>query len=109
MAPDYTPRQVAELLQLASGLQLIDVREDDEWAAGRIAGALHLRLADLAQRADEIDRERPVVFYCRSGSRSGMAADAFAEAGYQAHNMTGGLQAWVAGGLPLNPPDGSVA
>lgn len=90
-------------------IQLIDVREPYEWEAGRIAGARHLELAQLSEGADTLERDRPVVFYCRSGSRSGMAAEAFAAAGFDAHNMAGGLQDWEAAGLPLEPSDGRVA
>jgi rhodanese-related sulfurtransferase len=50
-----------------------------------------------------------VVFYCRSGSRSAMATEAFRGAGFNAHNMVGGLLEWNAAGLPLEPADGYVA
>lgn len=108
MPTEYSPEEVAELLESATA-QLVDVREADEWAAGRIGGATHIELGDLSQRAGEIDRERPVVFYCRSGARSAMATEAFAAAGYDAHNLTGGIQEWKARGLPLHPPGGFVA
>jgi rhodanese-related sulfurtransferase len=105
---DIEPERVAELQQQGS-IQLIDVREDHEWEAGRITGARHLPLGVLAAEAETIDRETPVVFYCRVGGRSAMAANAFARAGYEAHNMVGGLEAWAAQGLPLEPADGHVA
>ena len=63
---------------------------------------------DDLENSDSIPRDRPVLFYCRSGNRSGMAADAFREAGYDAYNMAGGLQAWVDEGRPLQPEDGAV-
>jgi rhodanese-related sulfurtransferase len=107
MDPDYTPEQVAELLA-GSEIQLIDVRERHEWVAGRIAEGRHIELAELSSRAGEIDRDVPVVFYCRSGARSGMATDAFRAAGFDAHNMLGGLLAWHGHGLPLVPPGGFV-
>ena len=50
-----------------------------------------------------------MIFYCRSGARSAMASQAFSEAGYDAHNMAGGLLDWAAAGLPLEPDDGTVA
>jgi rhodanese-related sulfurtransferase len=107
MAADYTPQQVAELL--AGGeIQLIDVRQPHEHEAGRIAGARHVELMQLVAAAQTIRRETRVVFYCRSGARSAMATEAFRGAGYDAHNMAGGLLAWDAGGLPLEPPDGYV-
>lgn len=105
---DYTPRQVSELL--AEGeIQLIDVRQPDEHEAGRIAGDRLIELGHLSQEAGTIDRARPVVFYCRSGARSAMATQAFSQAGYDAHNMSGGLLEWAAAGLPLVPADGTVA
>ena len=108
MDSDYTPQQVAELLE-SDDIQLIDVRQPEEHEAGRIAGDRLIELASLAAEVDSIDRARPVVFYCRSGSRSAMATDAFRGAGFDAHNMIGGLLDWRAAGLPLDPPDGYVA
>ena len=108
MDSDYTPQQVSELLQRGE-IQLIDVREPYEHEAGRIAGDRLLVLTELAAQAESIDRDRPVVFYCRSGSRSAMATEAFRGAGYDAHNMAGGLLDWAAAGLPLEPDGGRVA
>jgi rhodanese-related sulfurtransferase len=108
MDGDLTPRQVAELLARGE-IQLIDVRAVHEHEAGRIAGARLIELSELAAQAQSIERERPVVFYCRSGGRSAVAAQAFRQAGYQAHNMAGGLLEWQASGLPLEPADGYVA
>ena len=108
MDSDYTPHEVADLLQ-GGEVQLIDVRQPEEHDAGRIAGDRLVVLSDLAAEVDSIDRERAVVFYCRSGSRSAMAAEAFRGAGFNAHNMLGGLLDWHAAGLPLEPADGYVA
>ena len=108
MAFDYSPRQVAELLERAE-IQLVDVRESHEREAGRIAGSVHIRLMELSARAEEIDRSRQVVFYCRSGARSAMAAEALRGAGYESYNMVGGLLEWEADGLPLEPEHGHVA
>jgi rhodanese-related sulfurtransferase len=105
---DVTPQWVSE--QHAAGeIQLVDVREDYEWDAGHVAGARHVELQDVPSQAATIDREKPVVFYCRVGSRSTMAAGAFRRAGYDAYSMDGGLEAWAADGLPLEPGDGQVA
>ena len=68
-----------------------------------------IELGELSDRAAEIDRDRPVVFYCYSGGRSAMATQAFAEAGYDAHNLAGGMLAWDAEGLPIDPEGGHVA
>jgi rhodanese-related sulfurtransferase len=105
---DYTPAQVAALAR-AGAIQLIDVRQPEEFQAGRIAGARLIELGQLSERARTIDPDRPVVFYCRSGSRSAMATAAFTQAGFDAYNMVGGLLDWVAAGLPLEPDGGYVA
>jgi rhodanese-related sulfurtransferase len=108
MDGDYTPRQVAQL-HAEQRIQLIDVRQTHEHDAGRISGSRLIELAELPAQAEAIERGRPVVFYCRSGARSAMATQAFRQAGYDAHNMAGGLLEWQAGGLPLEPADGHVA
>jgi rhodanese-related sulfurtransferase len=87
----------------------IDVSGTKEWGAGRIAGARHVELADVPAQAGTIDRDTPVVFYCRVGGRSAMAANAFRQAGYDAYSMDGGIAAWAERGLPLEPDDGEVA
>ena len=69
-------------------MQLVDVREPYEWEAGRIAGARHIELEQLASQAESLDRDRPVLFYCRVGARSAMAAHAFRRAGFDAYSMT---------------------
>ena len=108
MGSEYTAQEVAELLE-RDRIQLIDVRQGYEHEAGRIAGDRHIELARLATEAQTLDRERPVVFYCRSGARSGMATEAFRGAGFNAYNLTGGLLDWVAAGLPIEPDGGYVA
>lgn len=94
---------------IEDGAQVIDVRTDHEWEVGRIAGATHLPLDELAQRAGEIDKERPVVLYCRGGNRSTMAAAALADGGYDAAKLSEGIVGWVEAGLPVDPEDGYVA
>ena len=108
MQEDLAPERVAELVRSGEA-QLVDVREPYEHDAGRIEGARHIELQQLTEQASEIDRERPVIFYCRVGSRSAMAAQAFRAAGYDAFNPDGGLAAWVAQGLEIEPEDGTVA
>lgn len=94
---------------IADGAQVVDVRVAHEWEVGRIAGATHLPLAELAERAAEIDRERPVILYCRGGNRSTMATAALAEAGYDAAKLSEGITGWAEAGLPLDPEGGYVA
>jgi rhodanese-related sulfurtransferase len=86
--------------------ELVDVRRDWEWAAGRVARARHVEVNDLTAEAETISRDRPVVFVCRGGSRSAMAAEAFRQAGWDAYHVEGGLRAWVEAGLPL---EGEIA
>jgi rhodanese-related sulfurtransferase len=105
---ELTPERARELLD-GGGAELVDVREPYEWDAGRIPGARHMELERLASRAGELPRDRPVIFQCRLGVRSMMAAQAFRRAGYDAWSMAGGIQAWHDAGLPLEPDDGVVA
>jgi rhodanese-related sulfurtransferase len=99
----------AAAAKLEDGAQLVDVRQDYEWEAGRIDGAVHIPLEQLPGRAGELDRDRPVVFQCRTGSRSAFATQAFREAGFEAYNLAGGLEAWVESGKPIEPEGGEVA
>ena len=95
------PRQV---LEQKHALQIIDVREPDEWAGGHIEGAHHIPMNDVPARLGEIDRDRPVVTVCRSGARSGQVAAYLAQAGFTAHNMDGGMSTWQRQGLPIDGP-----
>jgi rhodanese-related sulfurtransferase len=104
---EVSPARASELV--AAGAQVVDVRQDYEWEAGHIEGASHIVLETLPARAEEIDRERPVVFTCRSGSRSSFATAAFREAGFEAYNLAGGLLDWVADGREIEPAGGEVA
>jgi hydroxyacylglutathione hydrolase/adenylyltransferase/sulfurtransferase len=103
------PERVERWIGEEPALQVIDVREHYEREAGHIDGTRHIELVRLSGEAGTIDRERAVVFYCRVGSRSTMAMQAFRAAGYEAYSMTGGLVRWAAEGRPLSPEDGSVA
>jgi rhodanese-related sulfurtransferase len=105
---ELEPEQVAEKLA-DDGWQVVDVRETYEREAGYIEGTRHVELERLASQADSLDRERPVIFYCRMGSRSGMATQAFRASGWDAYNMRGGITEWAARGLPLAPEGGQVA
>lgn len=87
-------------------IQIVDVREDDEWAAGRIEGALHIPLSQLADRVGELDADKTPVTVCRSGGRSSKAHAFLVSAGLGAEDLDGGMQAWEAAGLPVTTPDG---
>jgi rhodanese-related sulfurtransferase len=106
--PPTISREQAQKL-VADGAQLVDVRAEHEWEAGRIEGATHLPLAELAERVGEIDKDRPVVLYCRGGNRSTMATEALVAAGYDANKLSEGIVGWSEAGLPLAPEGGQVA
>jgi rhodanese-related sulfurtransferase len=106
---EVDPGQVSDWLAEQRPLQLIDVREPYEREAGHLDDTLHIQLVALAEQAPALEREQPVVFYCRSGSRSLMAAQAFRAAGFEAYSMAGGLVRWVGEGRPLIPDGGHVA
>ncbi len=106
---DIDPDQLAEWLAREQDLQVIDVREPYEREAGHIADSRHIPLTELTAQAATVARERPVVFYCRVGSRSDMAAQAFRAAGFQAYSMRGGLVRWAQEGRALEPREGYVA
>jgi len=108
LVSDLAPARVAELLK-SGRAQLVDVRTDEEWEAGRIEGARHVSFDRLSAEAGSLDQGRPVVLYCRGGDRSATAATALAASGFEAHSLAGGLSAWAAEGRPLEPEDGRVA
>src|SRR5215213_3867052 len=108
MEIDVSPEDVRRR-HAAGEVALIDVREPYERDAGHIEGSRHIELGALASEAGSLDPERPVVFYCRVGGRSRMAAMAFRRAGFDAYSMDGGLLAWDAQNLPLVPEGGRVA
>jgi rhodanese-related sulfurtransferase len=107
MEGDFTPPQLHEFLRQGE-VQLIDVRQRDEHDAARIPGGRLIELADLAAQAGTIANDRPVVLYCHSGGRSAWATSALRASGYDAHNLAGGILAWVAAGLPIEPEGGQV-
>ncbi len=105
---ELAAERVAELHEHGA-IQLVDVREPDEWRAGHIPGARHVALEQLVARSATIAPDVPVVFYCRLGARGGLAAAAFRRAGYEAYSMVGGMVAWCTSELPLEPADGRIA
>jgi rhodanese-related sulfurtransferase len=106
LAPQLTPAQAGAAL--GQGAVAVDVREPQEWEAGHVHGSLWIPLGELQARAGELPRDRPLVIVCRTGARSGYAADALVAAGYDASNLAGGLFAWTAAALPLTPDGGYV-
>ncbi len=97
---EVTPERAKELLDRGEAV-VVDVREPYEREAGHIEGSRHIELERVASQAETLPKDRPVVFHCRLGARSAMAAQAFRQAGYDAWSMAGGLQAWHDEGLPV--------
>lgn len=90
-----------------AGVWLLDVREDDEWAAGHAPGARHIPLGQLSGRSAEVPQDEIIYVICRSGSRSAMAAGALAGAGWQAVNVAGGMRDWATAGRPMQADSGT--
>lgn len=101
------PHEAAALLATTDVVAL-DVRKTREWKAGRLAAGLHIPLEDLGSRLNELPGDRTIVVVCRSGNRSGIATAVLRRAGYRAENLEGGLRAWKAAGLPLEPRNARV-
>lgn len=97
------PVEAAHLVDTGEVL-LLDVREDDEWTSGHAPQATHLPLGTLDPAT--VPRDRPVIAVCRSGNRSGKAAQALAAADHDVRNLSGGMLAWAHAGLPVVGPDG---
>lgn len=87
-------------------LFLLDVREPQEFAAGRIEGSVHIPMSQLGARQEELPTDRTILAVCRSGNRSGMVTQALQRAGYEAENLDGGVLAWRSDGLELVADDG---
>lgn len=97
---EVSPARTKQLIDSGEAV-VVDVREPYEREAGHIEGTRHIELERLASQAETLPRDRPIVFQCRLGARSAMAAQAFRASGYDAWSMAGGLQAWHDQGLPI--------
>jgi rhodanese-related sulfurtransferase len=86
---------------LPTGVYLLDVREDDEWAAGHAPDAVHIPVGTLSERAGELPQDREVYVICRSGARSAYAAQALAGAGWKTVNVADGMTGWAVAGRPM--------
>lgn len=102
-----SPTEAAALLQAPpAGLQILDVRTAEEFASGRLDGATNIDFYQpgFASRLEsELDPDRPVLVYCRSGNRSGQAAQLLAELGFdEIYDLDGGVNAWAGAGFSLS-------
>ena len=92
--------------QVPAGALVLDVREEYEWAEGHAAGAVHIPLAELPVRFEELDPDADTYIICRTGGRSAQAAAWLVSQGYTALNIAGGSGAWLEAGLPLESENG---
>ena len=101
--PQTDPVSLAARLAAGeTGLHVLDVRADDEWEAGHVAGAQHIMAGELAKRMDEVPRDGTLAVICGTGYRSTVASSLLARAGRtNLLNVTGGMAAWRSAGLPV--------
>lgn len=98
------PVPAVPVVDLPADVVLLDVREDDEWAAGHAPQALHVPMGQVSQRLEEIVAafpEPPIYVICRSGMRSSHITALLTGRGLKAKNVDGGMQSWFAAGRPL--------
>ena len=93
------PADAKELQRV--GAVIVDVREKSEWDAGHIPKAKHHPLRALPSSMGRLPEDRTLILVCRSGNRSTRATKALTKAGFDAVNLTGGVTAWKAAGLPM--------
>ena len=93
--------------ELPANTTLLDVREDDEWAAGHAPNALHIPLGDLAARLGELPADNALYVVCRGGGRSARATAFLNANGWDATNVGGGMGAWHAAGKPMTAETGA--
>jgi rhodanese-related sulfurtransferase len=98
--------------QIPAEAVLLDCREDDEWAAGHIAGAVHVPMNQLPNRLAYdpgiLTPETRIVAVCKVGSRSAHVAAWLNQNGYDAVNLSGGMLAWAAAGRPMTTESGAA-
>ncbi|HVV29604.1 MAG TPA: rhodanese-like domain-containing protein [Mycobacteriales bacterium] len=99
--------EIPTVTSAPAGSFLLDVREDDEWAAGHAPQAVHIPLGELVARIDEVPRDRQVVAVCHSGGRSARATAFLCSQGVDAVNFAGGMLAWAAAGAPMQSSTGA--
>tara|TARA_R110002020_G_scaffold15245_42_gene54492 strand:+ start:2633 stop:3031 length:399 start_codon:yes stop_codon:yes gene_type:complete len=107
--PAVAPAAVAEITARDDAPLLLDVRTPEEFAQGHLPGAVLIPHDQLAARLDEIDRDRWVLVYCRSGKRAGTAEDILEEAGIEVRQVEGSWLRWQAEDRPVQVPAGAEA
>lgn len=96
-----TALQAADRLAADPKIQLVDVRTEMEYKGGHLRGAMNIPLQSIGSRVAEIDKARPLIVYCRSGHRSGLAMQSLLKKGLNASHIEGGILAWKAENMPV--------
>ena len=93
---NITAEEAKRIMDTEEGYIILDVREQDEYDAGHIPGAILIPYTQIAEKANEMlpDKEQLILVYCRSGRRSKIAAEALAELGYTNIKEFGGILDW---------------
>lgn len=97
---ELSPEEAADYLKQTPGVQLVDVRQPEEHKEARLPMAKLIPLGTLPVRTHELDKKKPVLFYCASGGRSGQALRFAEQQGFEAKHVRGGIFAWANAGLP---------
>ena len=93
---EITPTELKQRLDNGDDVQIVDVREDNEVAIGRLPNSIHIPLGQVLNRMKEIDRNRETVVYCKMGGRSARAIDALQRSGFEGKliNLKAGIIGW---------------
>ncbi|MEN1967233.1 rhodanese-like domain-containing protein [Lentibacillus sp. N15] len=91
---EMTTNELADKVKAKEDIDIIDVREDEEVAQGKIPGARHIPLGELPDRLVELDKDKHHYLVCRSGGRSGRACQFLQAKGYDVTNVAGGMLDW---------------
>lgn len=96
MIEEISATDLKRRLDAGEDIQLIDVRQPEEWAFAKIEGAKLIPLGEIMNRRNEIDESRETVIHCKAGMRSARAVQALQQAGFKGvlKNLKGGITAW---------------
>ncbi|MCA1032438.1 rhodanese-like domain-containing protein [Bacillus timonensis] len=89
-----TPEELKKKLEAGEKVELVDVREDEEVAEGKIPQARHIRMGTIPENLDQFDKDTEYIMICRSGRRSENVCSYLQDQGYKVRNMVGGMLEW---------------